>query len=175
MTTRFIRVCGHKRDLRENGLFEYLRNTRVTRQKGYNILPSTVPCAIFLSALVAFLPSPSSSYHHGSVSPLIRREIMRKSTSMCSLSESRKSRSFNTSNANENLRTHDFPRVLCIYVPYLIIVHSFADAAIYIYIFNDLFYIYNFNDLFYIYIFNDFFYIYIFNDLYFRNRLQFCS
>lgn len=34
MTTRFIRVCGHKRDLRENGLFEYLRNTRVTRQKG---------------------------------------------------------------------------------------------------------------------------------------------
>lgn len=63
MTTRFIRVHGAR--FTRKWLFEYLRNTRVTRQKVTYCRRRTM--CNFLSALVAFLPSPSSSYHHGSV------------------------------------------------------------------------------------------------------------
>jgi len=96
MTTRFIRVQGQTRFTRK-----WPFETRVIWQKGvtyYHRCRTRVSRLIFLLELVAFLPSPSSSYHHGSVL-LIHREICAK-VRACSLSESRKSRSFNISNKN---------------------------------------------------------------------------
>lgn len=75
MTTRFIRVHGQARFTRK-WLFEYLRNTRVTRQKVTYCRRRTM--CNFLSALVAFLPSPSSSYHHGSVASDPPRDYAQK-------------------------------------------------------------------------------------------------
>jgi len=87
MTARFIHVQGQARFTRK-----WPFETRVIRQKGVTYCRRRcVPRAIFLSALVAFLPSPSSSYHHGSVL-LIHREIRAKVWAY-SLSKSRKSRS----------------------------------------------------------------------------------
>jgi len=104
MTARFIRVQGQARFTRK-----WPFETRVIRQKGVTYCRRRrVPRAIFLSAFIAFLPSPPSSYHHGSVL-LIHREIRAK-VRACSLSESRKSRSFNASNANKNCGRTIFPQ-----------------------------------------------------------------
>lgn len=126
MTTRFIRVHGQARFTRK-WLFEYLRNTRVTRQKVTYCRRRTM--CNFLSALVAFLPSPSSSYHHGSVASDPLRDYAQKYEH--APFRSHVSRDLLIPQTLTRICGRTISRAFCAYVPYLIIgactIYSFRN------------------------------------------------